>query len=108
MENGGEEVALEFTVVNNCFTDVVYRTLQYKGVDYLSEDAPQSVKDIASQFQELIDYLVGKPVSSVSDLYRPGEIASDVDAFTSASLRAPKVISAIWDGLGRHAYQLYR
>jgi len=88
------------------FQEIEYRTLHYKGEDYLAQDASRYVKDIASQFQALIDYLVDKPISSVNDLYRPGEIAPDVDAFSGSTVRAPKVISAIWDGLGRHAYRL--
>ena len=56
--------------------------------------------------QALADYLVGREIASVNDLYRPGEIVPDVDGFSGATIRAPKVISAIWDGLGRHAYRL--
>lgn len=63
---------------------------------------------IAAQFEELIEYLIGRPVASVNDLYQPGEIAGDTDVSTGATLRAPKVISAIWDGLNRHAYQIAR
>lgn len=106
MEDGGEEVALEFTLKDGVFTDVHYRTLQYKGEDYLSEEASAPAGLIAGQFEALIAYLVGKPVSSVNDLYLPGEIVPDVDGFTGASLRAPKVVSAIWDALGRHAYRI--
>lgn len=106
MEDGGEEVVLEFAIKNNIFLEITYRTLQYKGEDYLSENAGKHAKDIAVQFQALIDYLVGKPVSSVNDLYRPGEIVPDVDVFSGSTVRAPKVISAIWDALGRHAYRL--
>ena len=78
----------------------------YNGEDYLAEDAGKHTVDIAMQFQALIDYLVDKPIASVNDLYRPGEIVPDVDVFSGATVRAPKVISAIWDGLGRHAYRL--
>lgn len=106
MEDGGEQVALEFTIRDNCFTEIYYRTLQYAGRDYLAEDADEAAQQIAFQFGELIGYLVGRPVSAVNDLYRPGEIALDVDAGSGATLRAPKVISAIWDGLGRRAYRI--
>lgn len=106
MEDGGEQVALEFTIRDNRFTQIAYRTLQYRGMDYLAPDAEASMQRICSQFQALIDYLVGKEIASVSDLYRPGEIVPDVDGFSGATIRAPKVISAIWDGLGRHAYRL--
>lgn len=106
MEDGGEQVAIEFTVKDNCFTAVSFRTLQYKGENYLAEDAPPAIAGIAGQFQQLADYLVGKPIASVNDLYRPGDIASDTDASTGATLRSPKVISAIWDALNRHAYRI--
>ena len=106
MEDGGEQVALEFLIRDGIFESISYRTLQYKDEDYLAQDASKYVRDIAVQFQVLIDYLVGKPIASVNDLYRPGEIAPDVDVFSGSTVRAPKVISAIWDALGRHAYQL--
>ena len=106
MEGGLEEVALEFTLRDNHFVSVTYRTLQYKGQDYLSADAPEAIRQMGRQFMQLTDYLVGKSVASVNDLYQPGEIVSDADAATGATLRAPKVISAIWDGLNRHAYRI--
>ena len=106
MEGGGEEVALEFTIKDGVFTEIAYRTLQYKGDDYLTAGEGTPANAIAGQFDALVQYLVGKPVSSVNELYRPGEIAPDADGFSGATVRAPKVISAIWDGLGRHAYRI--
>ncbi len=106
MEDGVEEVAIEFTLRNGHFTDIQYRQLYYKDEDYLSMNAPDSVQQIAGQFEELLQYLVGKPVSAVNDLYQPGRIAQDVDAFSGATLRSPKVISAIWDALNRHVYSI--
>ncbi|MBR3795383.1 MAG: hypothetical protein IKK34_05075 [Clostridia bacterium] len=106
MEDGGEQVAVELTLRENSFVHISYRTLQYRGEDYLAEDASDAMKGIAAQFNALLDYLTGKPVSAVNDLYRPGEIAPDVDGFSGATIRAPKVISAIWDALGRRAYRL--
>ena len=106
MEDGGEEVAIEFTLSGDCFESVHYRTLHYKGEDYLAEDASEPVRRVAQQFEALLRYLEGKPVSAVSDLYRPGEIEPDTDVSSGATIRAPKVISAIWDALGRHAYRL--
>jgi len=106
MEEGNEQVALEFTLQNGVFVSAAYRALQYKGVDYLALDADESVRQVAGQFEELIGYLVGREVASVNDLYQPGQIVSDTDAFSGATIRSPKVISAIWDALNRHAYRL--
>ena len=106
MEGGEEQVALEFTLRDNAFASVYFRTLRYQGVNYLDEDADPGCRQIAFQFHQLIGYLVGKPVASINDLYLPGDIASDTDAFSGATIRAPKVISAVWDGLNRHAYRI--
>ena len=108
MEDGGEQVALEFTLNDNRFTEIHYTTLQYKSEDYLLSDAETAQGKISAQFGQLLDYLVGKDVSSVNQLYLPGQIASDTDVSTGATLRAPKVISAIWDALGRHAYTIIK
>ena len=107
MEDGGEQVALEFTVKDGRFAAMSYRTLQYRGEDYLAPDAPPERQRIAGQFQALADYLVGREIAAVNDLYRPGEIVPDVDGFSGATIRAPKVISAVWDGLGRHVYRIH-
>ena len=64
------------------------------------------MRQVAAQFEQLIAYLVGQPIASVNDLYLPGEIVADTDVSSGATLRAPKVISAIWDGLGRHTYRI--
>ena len=106
MEDGGEQIALEFVLEDNRFVSIEYRTLQYKGEDYLAEDASTPVKTVAAQFQELIGYLEGKSVTEVNRLYRPGDIVADADTFSGATLRAPKVISAVWDALGRRAYRI--
>ena len=106
MEDGAEEVAVEFKLRDGRFTSIIYRTLSYKDEDYLSANASTAIRTIAGQFQELLDYLTGKPVSSVNDLYRPGEIVADADTFSGATIRSPKVISAIWDALNRHAYRI--
>ena len=107
MEDGGEQVALEFTLQNNTFTELHYTTLQYKNEDYLTAESSLAA-EICGQFNQLLAYLVGKPVSSVSDLYLPGQIADDTDVSSGATLRAPKVISAVWDALARHAYTIIK
>ena len=106
MEGGSEEVAVEFRLYNDTFTELEYRALQYKGVDYLAEDLPENVRQLKSQFEQLLSYLEGKPVSAVNELYQPGLMVQDTDAASGATIRSPKVISAIWDALNRHAYRV--
>ena len=100
-----DQVQVEFTLKGNQFESFKLRTLGYKGSDYLkSEDA--AMQGITKQFTECADYLVGKDVSAVMDLYTPANVASDVDGFTAATLRSSKMISAIFDGLNRGVYKL--
>ncbi len=106
MEDGKEEVALEFRLKDGVFSDLSFRALQYKGVDYLAQDASETVRQLAGQFEQLLSYLQGKNVSAVNDLYQPANMVEDADAFAGATIRAPKVISAIWDALNRHAYHV--
>lgn len=103
-DDDGEQVVLEFRVKDSCIEDIRYLKLAYKGVNYLDDGAPDAIKKMAAQFKQLIDYLNGKEISAVNDLYLPGNIATDTDVSSAATLRAPKVISAIWDGLNKNAY----
>ena len=105
-DDDGEQVVLDFSLRDGCIEEIHYRKLCYKEIDYLSADAPDAVKKTAGQFQQLIDYLVGKALAAVNDLYLPGNIASDTDVSSAATLRAPKVVSAIWEGLNKNAYTI--
>ena len=102
----GEQVVLQFTVAGNRIEEIHYEKLEYKGTDYMAPDAGDGVKKIARQFEQLIEYLVGKDLSAVNDLYQPGNIAQDMDVSSAATLRAPKVISAVWEGLNKNVYSM--
>lgn len=104
MDLGVEQVTIEFILRDGIISEAYFTMLQYDGCDYLA--AEQTTLPVRTQFEQLLSYLVGKPVSAVNDLYIPENIASDIDTYTAATLRSPKVISAIWDGLGRHAYRI--
>lgn len=101
MEDNTQQVALEFTLKDNTVSQIRFTALQFGGVDYLATE-----NAVTAQFMQLIYYLEGRDVSAVNDLYRPETIASDIDAVSAATLSSPKVISAVWDALGRHAYTI--
>ena len=103
-DDDGEQVVLDFVIQDNRFVEIKYRKLEYKGIDYLEAGASEAVRTVAGQFQQMIDYLIGREISAVNALYQPGSIAEDADAFSAATLRAPKVISALWEGLNRNTY----
>lgn len=107
MEENGRQVSLELVIKDGCYASVTLLSLQYDGVDYLNAEPGTPLSGIAMQFGQLTDYLTGKPISAVNDLYQPGNIAADIDGFSGATLRSPKVISAVWDALNRGGWQIH-
>ncbi len=99
------QVEVNFVLKDNKFAEFKFRALGYKGEDYLkTEDA--NLSGITAQYQALADYLVGKDVEALKDLYTPENIAEDTDVFSAATLRSSKMISAINDALNRGLYAL--
>lgn len=105
-EEDHAQIIVEFTLADGCITQIGYEMLEHLGVDYLAEDASEEAVLLRGQFQALIDYLQGKPVSSVNDLYQPGKIVPDTDVSSGATIRSPKVIAAIWNGLNQDTWRI--
>ncbi|MDP3486496.1 MAG: FMN-binding protein [Bacillota bacterium] len=104
-DSGEMQVNVEFKLENNIVKSIKFRYLAYKGVDYLKSD-DQTVIGLRDQHQQLADHLIGKDIRvALADLYKPGDIVKNqVDAFTGATLRASKVLSASRDALNRGVY----
>lgn len=100
-----DEVEVEFVLTDNKFESVKFRKLGFGGNDYLkSEDKSQIA--VKTQYEELSNYLLGKDISTIDELYVPENIAKDIDTMTAATVRSSKLISAINDALGRGPYKL--
>ncbi len=100
------QVSIQFTLADNIITNIRFRGLAYRGVDYRASEDEMTV-GLLEQHEELIQYLVGKDIrSSLDDLRQPGEIVDTTvaDAFTGATLRGNKIISAMRDALNRGVY----
>lgn len=107
LDNGENQVTIEFVLADNKVQSIKFRGLNYKGIDYLSDTADATTKAIADQHQQLIDALVNKDINTeLEKLYKPGDIAKDIEGFASATLRSGKIISAIRDALNRGVYSL--
>jgi spore coat assembly protein SafA len=109
IDGGKQQVGLEFKLNNNIVTDISFRTLVYKDVDYRAEKTDAKIIAYREQYVELISYLKGKDIrTALVNLYKPAAIAADktvgVDTLAGATLRSGKVISSIRDGLNRGAY----
>lgn len=73
-------------------------------MNYLKNE-DEKIAAVGKQYTDLGDYLVGKDINAVLDLYDPAGIASDVDGFTGATLRSNKPVSAVFDALNRGVYK---
>ncbi len=99
------EVALELRLQNGMVTAASFRHLGY-GDGFRLRTAEEPQRSIVQQYQEALDYLVGKNLEAhLSELYRPERIiTTEVDGYTQATVRANKVLSAIRDALNRGVY----
>ncbi|TVR68144.1 MAG: FMN-binding protein [Spirochaetaceae bacterium] len=103
--DGGEmQVSIQFDVENETFRNVSFRHLQYRGTSFRNLNEDNQFYPIFVQHQQIGEYLEGKPLSALADLYNPGDVIEDIDTFSGATIRANKVVSAIQDGLNRGIY----
>lgn len=105
-DGGIEQIAVQFELKDGLFASIVYRGVKYKDGDYMSEDASDAQKATLRQYRQMADYLIGKGVDAIDDLYSPYDIVDDVDAVTTATIQSSKLISALWDGLVHRPYKL--
>lgn len=107
LDRGEIQVVVQLALEDNRVTGASFRQLAYGGTDYRVASEGLT-KGIANQYRELLDYMVGKDINEVvPELYDPGTVITehaDVDGFTGATVRSPKVISAIRDALNRGVY----
>ncbi len=99
------QVNVEFTLENGIVTQAYFRHLRADDNYRLdAEHAPYRL--VVEQYQEALRHLVGKDLRThLADLYHPDRIvATEVDGYTSATVRSNKIRSAIQDGLNRGVY----
>lgn len=103
-DRGQVQVGLQFRVEQGALRDISYRHLSYRGQDYLKLDEGTEEYPVLRQYQQALEWLEGQPVSAIFRLYEPADVVDDIDAYSGATLRANKVISAFRDGLNRGVY----
>lgn len=116
-DRGDIQVAVELKLENNHVTSINFRQLFHRTggvpIDYRTEKENEIIIGLREQHEQLINYLVGKDIrKSLSDLYEPGSIVTDtvskengIDAYSGATLRSGKIISAVRDALNRGVYR---
>ena len=103
-DSGEQQVSVQFDLRDGAFTNVSFRHLQYRGEVYRNLAEDHHLYPVLVQHQQLAEYLEGKALADVADLYNPGDFLDDIDSYSGATIRANKVLSAIQDGLNRGIY----
>lgn len=103
-DSGYQQVGVQFYVEDNHISNLTYRVLFYGGEDYRRMDESHQYYPVLLQHQQIAEYLEGKSLETLYDLFQPGSFIEDVDGFTGATIRANKVLSAVQDGLNRGLY----
>jgi uncharacterized protein with FMN-binding domain len=99
------QVSLQFTLENGIVTEARFRHLR-RDDNYYMGNEEEPYRSVCQQYQEALQYLVGKNLQeSLPDLYHPERIVrTEVDGYTSATIRSSKIISAVRDALSRGVY----
>lgn len=100
------QISVEFTLKNGIVTNARFRHLR-RDDNYHMNTETEPYRSVVQQYKESLEYLVGKDLQeSLPDLYRPERIVTtEVTGYTSATIRSPKIISAIRDALNRGVYR---
>lgn len=91
------QVEVSFTLKNDIIKSIKYKTLYFRGQDYLKES---SLENLRRQYEGLLTFLIGKNVNEgMEKLYHPEKIE-----LAGATIRSSKVRSAIKNGLNNDVY----
>ena len=114
---GLQQVGIQFTLENNQMQDLSFRVLAWNGDNYMVPDDPnnqwpqEDLEVLKEQHEEAIDYLEGKNITEISDLYEPDQVAENKegtgeikDTWTAATMRGNKILHAIRDALNKGVY----
>lgn len=101
------QVNVQIELENGIVTAASFRHLR-RDDDYHLEADQEPYKSVIQQYQEALDYLIGKDIAThLNALYTPEKIVTtEVDGYTAATLRSNKILSAIRDALNRGPYSL--
>jgi len=103
-DGGNQQIGVQFNLENGNLTNLTYRYLYYANMDMLALEEGNEYYPITLQYEQALEHLDGQTLEAIFDLYEPGEFVEDIDAFSGATLRANKLLSAIRDGLNRGIY----
>ncbi|ACB85186.1 hypothetical protein [Natranaerobius thermophilus] len=114
---GIQQVGVQFTLEDNEMQDLEFRVLAWGGDNYMVPDDPnnewpkEDLDVLREQYEEALEYLEGRHITDITDLFEPGDVAEDkegtgeiLDTWTAATMRANKITHAIRDALNKGVY----
>lgn len=99
------QINVQFTLKDGIVTAARFRHLR-RDENYNINAGEDPYKSVVAMYRESLEYLVGKNLDDhLPALYTPERIVTtEIDGYTSATIRSNKIISAIRDGLNRGVY----
>lgn len=99
------QVNVQFTLENDIVTAARFRHL-WADENYNLDAEEDPYKSVVAMYKESLEYLIGKDLKEhLPTLYTPEQIVTtEIDGYTSATIRSSKIISAVRDGLNRGVY----
>lgn len=92
------QVEVQFKLKDNKVESPKYRTLFYKGKDYLKDKELEKIKD---KYQAVLEWITGKNIDEgLEGLYKPEEIEK-----AGATVRATKVRAAMQSAINSGVYK---
>lgn len=92
------QVEVQFNLKDDIVSNPKYRTLAYKGTDYLKEE---SVADQKERYEAILKFTDGKKFKdALEKLYKPGEIE-----IAGASVRGTKIRAAMQNAVNSGVYK---
>lgn len=98
------QVNVEFKLEDGIVQEAGFRHLR-RDENYNLDTDEEPYKSVVKQYEEALAHLEGREITAITDLYEPQDVVStEVDGYTSATIRSSKIISAARDALNRGVY----
>ena len=99
------QVNVQLNIENGIVQETSFRHLK-RDENYHLDTEEEPYKSVVNQYKEALVYLEGKEISTLKNLYEPENVVTtEVDGYTSATIRSSKIISAVRDALNRGVYR---
>ncbi|TCO10383.1 hypothetical protein [Natronoflexus pectinivorans] len=103
---GAIQMNIQFILEDGIVKEAEFRHM-WRDENYYMETETEPYKSVIAQYEEALQYLVGKKLSDhLEDLHEPGNVVSlEVDGYSAATLRTQKIIASIREAVIKGVYR---